>query len=190
MLPISVSCPTVLRMVTKTDLMSRESGLQGAENIQQKNSYSGSLVLPLPGPLIASKFKDNMMGHIDPITHYKAVTPLRSDSKFYRQDITKIRTASHKSEVATKLVAQRCDEKIVKDIDRELDQMGRKRPIYDQGTVLMIEHLWPHPYLDPTTQRPILERLLVKAKGGTLRRREFIESAVAILNQDYLLAAA
>jgi hypothetical protein len=83
-------------------------------------------------------------------------------------DPAAIRASSHKSDTAIKLLSQRHDEKIIKDIDRELDQMGRKRPIYDQGIVLMIEHLWPHPHLDPTTQWPILERLLRSASAGTL----------------------
>ncbi len=64
--------------------------------------------------------------------------------------------------------------------------MARKKVIYEQGAVLLIVHLWPHPHLDPITQRPILRRLLESAKVGKLRRREFIKGALAILRQDYL----
>ena len=104
----------------------------------------------------------------------------------YKQDLAAIKASSHKSFTAAKLVSQRRDEKFVRDIDRELDQMGRKKVIYDQGAVLLIEHMWPHPHLDPITQRPILRRLLESAKMGTLTRREYIKGALAILRQDYL----
>ena len=126
------------------------------------------------------------MGYFDPSQYYKSNSPLRSDSKFHKQDLAAIKASSHKSFTAAKLVNQRRDEKIIRDIDRELDQMGRRKVIYDQGTVLLIEHMWPHPHLDPMTQRPILRRLLESAKMRTLTRREYIKGALAILRQDYL----
>ena len=126
------------------------------------------------------------MGHFDPSQYYKSNSPLRSDSKFHKQDLAAIKASSHKADTAAKLVNQRRDEIIIRDIDRELDQMGRKKVIYDQGAVLLIEHLWPHPHLDPMTQRPILRRLLKSARMRTLTRREYIKGALAILRQDYL----
>ena len=126
------------------------------------------------------------MGYFDPFKYYKTNSPLRSDSRFHKQDLAAIKASSPKSDTATELINQRRDEKIIRDIDRELDQMGRKKVIYDQGAVLLIEHMWPHAHLDPITQRPILRRLLKSARMGTLRRREFIKEALAILRQDYL----
>ena len=84
------------------------------------------------------------MGYFDPFKYYKTNSPLRSDSRFHKQDLAAIKASSHKSDTATELINQRRDEKIIRDIDRELDQVGRKKVIYDQGAVLLIEHMWPH----------------------------------------------
>jgi hypothetical protein len=130
---------------------------------------------------------NNVLAAIEAATTYKAGSPLRSNSKNYKDDLAAIRTASRPVDKALKLVAQRREARIVAKVDGMLaDLQGkRKRYAYNQTAAIGLKELWAGP-LDPTTQLPIWRELLESTKGTQVTRKVFLTAAFAILSQHSL----